>query len=333
MYSEEDLNSAVAAGVLTDAAAAGLRKHAAERRLAPATLATTATPAADEEPFRLVTGFNDIFVVIACLLMVISASWIGNAIAPWVGPLVTAVAAWLLAEFFVRKRRMALPAIVLLLLFVGGLFTLGFAVNIYTACALCIVGATLHWWRFRVPITIAAGVCAVLALVAFAILRLIPGAQAHLLTIFLLAGVAAFALALWWDAGDTLRQTRRSDVAFWLHLLAAPLLVHPIFTSLKVSGDQASLQQIGAVVILYIGIAIVSLAIDRRALMVSALAYVLYAFSALLKQYGMVSLNFAITAGTIGAALLLLSAYWQPSRAFVLGFLPAAWRGKLAPLR
>jgi hypothetical protein len=327
MYSEEDLNSAVAAGVLSDAAAEALRQHAAQRRLTPA------TPAADEEPFRLVTGFNDIFVVIACLLMVISASWIGNSIASWVGPAVAAGAAWLLAEFFVRKRHMALPAIVLLLLFVGNLFSLGYDINIYAGCALSIIGATLHWWRFRVPITIAAGVCAALALFGFASARLIPGALEHVLAIFLVAGLIAFALALWWDASDTLRQTRRSDVAFWLHLLAAPLLVHPIFTSLKVSGDQASLWQIGAVVILYIGIAIVSLAIDRRALMVSALAYVLYAFSALLKQYGMVSLNFAITAAVIGAALLLLSAYWQPSRAFVLGFVPMAWRGKLAPLR
>jgi hypothetical protein len=324
MYSEEDLNSAVAAGVMTEAAAAGLRAHAAQRRL---------TPAVDEEHFRLVTGFNDIFVVIACLLMLVSANWIGGAFATWVGPAAGAALAWLLAEFFVRKRHMALPAIVLLLAFVGGLFALGALASPYAACALCIAGAALHWWRFRVPITIAAGVCATLALIGVAIVRLIPGANEHLLLVFLAAGIAAFALALWWDASDTLRQTRRSDVAFWLHLLAAPLLVHPIFTSIKVAGDQASLAQIAAVVVLYIGIAIVSVAIDRRALMVSALAYVLYAFSALLKQYGMVSLNFAITAAAIGAALLLLSAYWQPSRAFVLGFLPYAWRARLAPLR
>ena len=34
---------------------------------------------------------------------------------------------------------------------------------------------------------------------------------------------------------DRLRETRRSDVAFWLHLLAAPLLVRAAFATLGVS--------------------------------------------------------------------------------------------------
>jgi hypothetical protein len=323
MYSEEDLNSAVAAGVLTEAAAAALRAHAAQRRPGPA---------ADDEPFRLVTGFNDIFVVIACLLMLISGYWIGSAFGLWVGPAVATAGAWLLAEVFVRRRHMALPAIVLLLAFVGGLFALGAVANVYAACALCVAGAALHWWRFRVPITIAAGVGAALALAGVAIMHLVPGADRYPLLLFLAAGIVAFALALRWDASDTQRQTRRSDVAFWLHLLAAPLLVHPIFNLLKLSGDEASLLQIGAVAILYIAIAVVSLAIDRRAMMVSALAYVLYAFGELFKRYEVINQNFAITAAVIGGALLLLSAYWHPSRAFVLGFVPAAWRARLAPL-
>ena len=111
------------------------------------------------------------------------------------------------------------------------------------------------------------------------------------------------------------------------------LLVHPIFTLLGVSGGHAGLAQALAVVALYVTIALVSLAVDRRALMVSALAYVLFAFSALLKQFGFVSLGFAITAFAIGAALLLLSAFWHPARAFVLGFLPPSLQQRLAPFR
>ena len=153
-----------------------------------------------------------------------------------------------------------------------------------------------------------------------------PEASTWLPALSLVAGVAVFATAMRWDATDTLRQTRRSDVAFWLHLLAAPLLVHPIFTLLGVTSGHADLGQALAVVVLYVAIALVSLAVDRRALMVSALTYVLFAFSALLKQYGVVSLSFAITAFAIGAALLLLSAFWHPTRAFVLGFLPRRFR-------
>lgn len=326
MYSEDDLDSAVAAGVLSEAAAAGLREHAARRRT---------TPAGDEEPFRLVTGFNDIFVVIACLLVLGSIYLIGNALGSGIGAAASVAAAWLLAEFFVRKRRMALPAIVLMLAFVAGLFQLGGdidSVHPYIAFALCVAGTALHWWRFRVPITIAAGVGTALALIGVAIVGMVPGAHDYVLFLFLAAGVVAFALALRWDSSDTLRQTRRADVAFWLHLLAAPLLVHPVFSALQAAGDPGPLQ-VAVVLILYLAIAVVSLAIDRRALMVSALAYVLYAFSSLLKQYGVVSLNFAATAAAIGAALLLLSAYWQPARALVLRFVPERWRPKLPPLR
>jgi hypothetical protein len=52
MYSESDLEAAVAAGALTPDAANALRTYVA---------GTRTTPAVDEEHFRLLTGFNDIF--------------------------------------------------------------------------------------------------------------------------------------------------------------------------------------------------------------------------------------------------------------------------------
>jgi len=63
--------------------------------------------------------------------------------------------------------------------------------------------------------------------------------------------------------------------------------------------------------------------------MVAALGYVLYTFSALLSQYGVVSLGFAITALAMGSALLLLSAFWHRSRALVLTCLPHALQARL----
>jgi len=331
MYSEEDIASAVAAGVLTEAAALAFRAHVAQRQH---------SAAVDEEHFRLVTGFNDIFVVIACVLLLAALAGIGGSYAAFVGAAFVAAAAWLLAEFFTRRRRMALPSIVLLLAFVGGVFAAvflmlstkepyGFAV----ASAVAAPAAWLHWRRFRVPITIAAGAAAVVSFAFALFLWAAPGADKWLPALSLVAGVAVFAAAMRWDGTDTLRQTRRSDVAFWLHLLAAPLLVHPIFTMLGVTGGRADLGQALAVVVLYVAIALVSLAVDRRALMVSALTYVLFAFTALLKQFGVVSLGFAITAFAIGAALLLLSAFWHPARAFVLGFLPPSFTQRLAPCR
>ena len=68
MYTTEDLDSAVQAKAITQESADALRAHVEHAR---------AIPSIDEEHFRLVTGFNDIFVVIACALLLVSVGWIG----------------------------------------------------------------------------------------------------------------------------------------------------------------------------------------------------------------------------------------------------------------
>tara|TARA_R110000764_G_scaffold209983_3_gene295839 strand:- start:39848 stop:40228 length:381 start_codon:yes stop_codon:yes gene_type:complete len=92
---------------------------------------------------------------------------------------------------------------------------------------------------------------------------------------------------------------------------------------INVSGEN-SLFSIAVIVVLYLLLGTVSIAIDRRALMVSSLAYVLYAFSDLLQVYGMVSLSLAVSGVFIGSMLLLLSAYWHKVRQLVVGALPSA---------
>ncbi|OAM53401.1 hypothetical protein A7981_07355 [Methylovorus sp. MM2] len=327
MYSEEDLASAIKAGVLTDENVIAFRSHVAQLR---------STPAVDEEHFRLVTGFNDIFVVIACALLLASVAWIGASVTPWFGGVTTSITAWLLAEFFTRKRRMALPSIFLLLAFIGGILMAGNVAmakgSFVVASLIAVIAAWGHWRRFHVPITIAVGVATGAAFIVSLLIAVVPEMKNWTASISLIAGITIFFLAMRWDSEDTARQTRKSDVAFWLHLLAAPLLVHPVFALLGVWGGHISVAQAIAVVVLYVVIALVSLSIDRRALMVSALSYVLYTFSALFKQYGVVSLGFAITALAIGSALLLLSAFWHPSRMFVLQFLPFGLQKRLAPL-
>jgi hypothetical protein len=128
---------------------------------------------------------------------------------------------------------------------------------------------------------------------------------------------------------DRLRQTRRSDVAFWLHLLAAPLIVHPIFRLLGLLDGGATTAEALVVLVLYVVLGLVALAIDRRALMVSALAYVIYAMSVLFREFGQVGLNLAFTGLVIGSALLMLSAFWHVARLRVLALLPPALRSRL----
>jgi MFS family permease len=352
MYSDSDLEAAVAAGALSPDAAQALRNHVAQRR---------ETPAADEEHFRLLTGFNDIFVAIAAVILLVAMSWIGHSLPPHIqdmGPspmsgLLVAATAWGLAEFFTRKRRMALPSILLLLAFVGGVFfasalALMLAVGpeevnesrttgplvVAAAAALAAAAAWLHWRRFRVPITIAAGAAAVVGL-ALALIASAIGTddtamlERTLLGFGLLLGIGVFLFAMWWDSSDPRRETRRSDVAFWLHLLSAPLIVHPIFTLLGLNDGDATIAEGFAVLLVYFILGLTALAIDRRALLVSALAYVLWALSDLFERFGAVELNFALTALVIGSALLLLSAFWHNARRAVVRPLPASLQAKL----
>lgn len=337
MYSDSDLQAAVDAKILTPEALAAFRSHIASARSAPG---------ADEEHFRLITGFNDIFVSIAAVILLMAVAWIGASIHPALGGAFVAASAWFLAEYFTRQRRMALPSIVLVLAFSGGVAAtmIGFLVehgeNILgsdpgdTVGALLVGGIALvtaaatwmHWKRFMVPVTVAAGTAALAATAVALILSIVGVATSPdiVMALVLVAGLGVFALAMWWDRSDRVRQTRRSDVAFWLHLLAAPMIAHPIFHLLGVTqGDNITSGAAVMVVGIYVLFGLIALAIDRRALLVSALAYVLFAMTQLFREFGAVELNVALTAFVIGSALLLLSAFWQNARAAVVGLLPA----------
>jgi hypothetical protein len=334
MYTDENLSSAVKAGILSDDAASKFRAFVSNEQ---------GMVAVDEEHFRLVTGFNDIFVVIACGLLLASIAWIGNDIYKGLGLLGVAIASWGLSEFFVLKRKMALPAIALLLSFIFGISW--FAAELFIAqstngslsflAAGCtgLVASYLHWLRFRVPITVAAGLAVVIgSLIAMVVIQF-PKIESWSLLMIFIGGLLSFAIAMHWDIQDTKRLTRKSDVAFWLHLLAAPMIVHPVFSILGVFEGKNSIPMALSVIGLYIVLAGISIAIDRRALMVSALVYVLYSFSALLKTFGIVSLGFSITGLAIGSALLLLSAFWHTSRSHLLGWSPNCLLRWLPPLK
>ncbi len=346
MYSEADLRAAVAAGVVSRDAADALRAHAAGLRQ---------SPVADEEHFRLITGFNDIFVTIAAALLLAAAAGIGAAIAPGVGGALVAAAAWGLAEFFTRRRRMALPSIVLLLAFVGGIAAI--PINILAEndpqlsdragaligagiALMSAAGAWVHWRRFMVPITVAAGAAAVaataIALTAAAVLPAIDHDHPEqiLLPLVFVAGLGVFAFAMRWDMSDRARETRRSDVAFWLHLLAAPMIAHPLFNWLGVTeGRNITALSAAGVLAIYVLMGLVALAVDRRALLVSALAYVLVAMTWLFREFGMVELNVAITGLVIGSALLSLSAFWSPIRRAIVAQLPGGIQARLPETR
>ena len=76
MYSQNDLDEAVASGAISAEAATALRAFVDSQR---------ASPAVDEENFRLITGFNDIFVSIASAILLFAVGWIGQSIGQSMG--------------------------------------------------------------------------------------------------------------------------------------------------------------------------------------------------------------------------------------------------------
>jgi MFS family permease len=331
MYSDEDLSNAVKDGIIDAKAVDAFRSYIANKNN---------TVSVDEENFRLVTSFNDIYVVIACALMLLSIAWFGRTISDLTGALLFSVAAWALAEYFVQKRHMALPAIALLLSFLSGVIASTLlALGPISETSLLISGivtafaAWLHWRRFQVPITVAGGTAALIGcLLSITLAQTDANLEHWFAPLLLLSGLVTFAYAMYWDNKDRLRKNRQSDVAFWLHLLSAPLIVHPIFSILGILEGQTGLFEASMVIVLYLMMAIVSVAIDRRAILVSGLAYVLFAISTLLDSFGLNASSSAITGIVIGGALLLLSVYWHTTRNAIFNYLPASLKSWIPPL-
>jgi hypothetical protein len=242
---------------------------------------------------------------------------------------------------------MALPSIVLLVVFAGSIFAAGNHLLIeqkvgylpsllesigwtndrpgmiaLTALMTCAVVA-VHYIRFRIPITIAAGTAALAVTVLALLVAVAPDlTKANIRIIILILGLAIFALAMRFDLSDPQRVTRRNDIAFWLHLLAAPLIVHSVISGLAVNDASSPVWTAGSVLVIFMALGAVAVAIDRRAMLVSGLAYAGYAFSSLIREVGFEGDTVPATLLTLGAFVLLLSAGWRPVRTALLRLLP-----------
>ncbi|MBL0403584.1 hypothetical protein JKG68_06355 [Microvirga aerilata] len=339
MISESVLVQAVTRGILTDQQATDLRSLARQMN------AAAIPEPEDDEKLRLVSGFSDIFVTLGLALFTGALAYLTERLGLTTMWAVLAVTAWLLAEFFTLRRRMALPSIALLVLFAVAVFScatyllgavLGVAVEpdvseilgsgdslIFVGAALLTLALTaLHYFRFRVPITIAAGTAALAVAVIGLISAVAPGfVEVYLKPLVLLTGLGVFALAMRFDLADPQRATRRTDIAFWLHLLAAPMIVHPLIAQLSEGADMSTVAP--AVLAVFLALGIVAVVIDRRAMLVSGLVYAGYALGSLFQRVGFADTTTPLTALALGAFVLLLSAGWRPVRTGLLKLLPS----------
>ncbi len=357
MPHDDDLNAAVGVGIVTLPQADALREFAARRRSAGA------AEHADEEDFRFMRGFNDIFFAIGVVLF-------GAGLAIFAGfnasPLVyglSAVVMWGLAELLVRRKRLVLPGIVIVAFFIVfavltfpvaswvgstpissvaltpttnlllGLFGNGTAPRLAINAALASVAAGAFYFRFRFPFALLPFGAAATSAFMFAVNHfLFNGSAATQLWLVLLCGTGVFAFAMWFDLSDRLRVTRRSDCAFWLHILAAPLIVHALVGLVSFNSFKPD-QYVSAMVVLVAALlTVVALIVDRRALLVSALIYVgsviAYVLSTAVEGRLFVSIA---TLVILGILVLALGIGWAALRRRVLSLLPSHLVDRLPP--
>lgn len=357
MIAEQDLQAAVAEGIIDQAQAVRIAHLARLRLEATASSAPRLRDSVtaddrlavdpDDERFRLIGGFNDVFVAIGVCLL--AGALLGLSRVVGFGDAFAGVAllcAWGLSEVFARRMRLALPSILLAAMFCAAAALLvaqltadrGLPSILYggwVVAALAFSGAALlHHWRFRVPIDMAlvasGGIGVLLALIS----AIAPAlAQDYLNLILLACGLSVFTLALRLDMRDPRRLTRRSDAAFWLHLLSAGLIVHPVFRGMVGStGDFGTTKSL-IILCIFAVLGVIALVIDRRALLVSALSYAGIAVAYLISQS--VSTNLSLPLALLGLAVLVLalSAGWRGLRRALLPVLPLGrWRERLPPI-
>ncbi|MBX2804886.1 MAG: hypothetical protein KTR19_02845 [Hyphomicrobiales bacterium] len=340
MPNSDELNAAVKAGVIAQEDAQKLAAFLAQYRLGSG---STRPPSEhDAEAVRFVRGFHDIFLSIGVVLLLSGIAYSTNILYEGLWYASTAAAAWALAEYFTRIKRLTLPSVVLSVAVgvAGGLLinlilhTIGGAIPSENAgdsaydrtqqllgAASALAASILFYLRFRLPFTLAQLVVTAAFVVGMLLFLDTPDeTTVYESPVFLILGILVFIAAVYFDLRDPERKTILADNAFWLHLTAAPLIVH-IGVGFVWSNSVSSLtvQDALTIMALIAFVALIALLIDRRAMLVAGLFYFGAALFTLIRNTAIEEGTvFAITLLILGASLLLLGIGWRPARQFIL---------------
>jgi hypothetical protein len=350
---QDDLRSAVAAGMITEAQAAGIaalaQRRAGQRAALPA----------EDEPFEFFRGFSEIFVSVGLIILLSGISlllgWFGGAAMLIALPAISAMIAWWWATYFTLERRMNLPSMVLAIAYGMGVYLsvltmLGQADlperGMVVLSSLAGMGAMMLWYRhFRLPFSMFIlglfGLAAIYALTTS--LEAVSGLRAGLAPMFfdlrnspefslatLVFGLAAFAGGMWFDLRDPYRLGRHAATGFWLHLLAAPALVNTVALTLYNIGGGAGMFATAAALAM---VAALALVIDRRSFLTAGIVYVALVISWLVRGEadGGVG-HWAMILLILGAFVTALGTWWVPLRGALMRALPDfPGKGRLPP--
>jgi len=272
------------------------------------------TQSHSEDQLKFVRSFGDVFITLGIIFVSVASAQI-NMSATWqnIVPLLLLIAA---TEWLVRGRRLVLPGMALLvssLYFACQMLELSITDYSFFNLLLLTSLAGLFYWRYKIPFTMLPIALGCMGMLSIIIDIDLLNAQ-YLLTMF---GLIIFAVAMWFDAYDVDRNTRFSDAAFWLHLLAAPLIVHGVMVNLLVSQGDIVLKEL-FIVVFFLFFFLLALYVDRRALLVSSLSYAIYAVIALSKTntFYIENLTLLIFAG-FGAFIIFFGTYWYKIRSII----------------
>lgn len=269
-------------------------------------------------------------------------------------PIPMIAAAWLLAEYFCGKRRLLLPSMALsgFIVWASSIAAAGLATFLipdemmiseasrgdfnpfqvltgmgYAGFAAAALAAGTIFWRFRLPFSLFLLAGSIAGLFYTAVVQA-SGIQGPTLmlggAVTLAIGLATLAAAIWFDMKDPTRSTRNSDHAFWLHMAAAPQIIFGVRALVLGSGfDEASTQFATVMLIVLVLFGVISLAINRRALIVSGLVTFTASLWVLVNNSGWSGLNsLMLTALIVGGSIVLLGGGWRTVRRTVLKAFP-----------
>jgi hypothetical protein len=214
----------------------------------------------------------------------------------------------------------------------------------FGAATALIIAAVIYFWRFGVPVLAAVVALTLTALgfvqivlflydgvtagsVAVPSIEQIPDIIRDALYLPLIAGLIIFGVAVALDLHDRERRTLWSDCAFWLHLVSAPLLVHPLFIMAtgqdvafgKIEAGQSAIVMLTLLILMFVYVA---LAIDRRSLLVPTLGYFgsIGIYALVSKTAATTGLPpFALILLGVGAVIIVFGTAWHKIRRVLIG--------------
>lgn len=273
-----------------------------------------------QEPLRFIRSFGDVFITLGIVLMVIAINMTSVSGYYYLVPIAIFI---VLAEWLVGVRKLVLPGMAIL---ISILYFVNRAMNIQhddasmIGLAIVCITSLLFYLRYRMPFSL-------LPLSAGLVIMATMQIGLDVLktpVIFALFGLLVFVVALWFDSRDTQRISHMSDSGFWLHLVAAPLIVHGVMASMLTS-NSGVVEMLGKEVIIiafFIVFFFVALLIDRRAMLVATQLYVIYSLTQLLRSSLDNVENITIYVLILfGIFIIYFGTYWYKTRRLVFGFL------------